>query len=284
LDPIGRRKLDENKLRLLLEQFRSGEIDADGVVSELRFLPFEDIGFAKVDHHRMLRTGFPEVVYGEGKTVDQIVSIAEKIASRKVNLLVTRCAPDAAEKLAARFPEGNWMKEAGVFFVEAEQKEKSGYVLVITAGTTDIPAAEEAAVTASLFGCNVDRIYDVGVAGVHRLMAYRSMIEEADVVIVAAGMEGALASVVASICRTPVIALPTSVGYGASFGGLAALLGMMTSCVSGVTVVNIDNGYGAGCAAAAVCNRARDLAARIVRAQSDSERSPGHEQSKGKAK
>jgi hypothetical protein len=218
------------------------------------------------------------------------VSIAEKIASRRVNLLVTRCAPEAAEKLAARFPGGTWMREARVFFVEEEQREKTGYVLVVTAGTTDIPAAEEAAVTASLFGCNVDRIYDVGVAGVHRLMAYRSMIEEADVVIVAAGMEGALASVVASICRTPVIGLPTSVGYGASFGGLAALLGMMTSCVSGVTVVNIDNGYGAGCAAAAVCMRARDLAARIARAQSGSGRSsdasnaPGRGQPEGKTK
>jgi NCAIR mutase (PurE)-related protein len=149
--------------------------------------------------------------------------------------------------------------------MEAEEAPRHGYVLVITAGTTDIPAAEEAAVTASLFGCNVDRVYDVGVAGVHRLMAYQSMIEAADVLIVAAGMEGALASVVASMARVPVVALPTSVGYGASFGGLAALLGMMTSCAAGVTVVNIDNGFGAGCAAALIVQRARELAERIER-------------------
>jgi NCAIR mutase (PurE)-related protein len=252
--------MNVDRIKELLDRFKSGEVDREAVLDTLKALPFEDIGFAKIDHHRPLRTGFPEVVYGQGKTDDQIVSIAEKIHEKNGNFLVTRCAPSAAEKLVARFPEGTWMDEAKVFFQETHPREKCGYVLVVTAGTTDIPVAEEAAVTASLFGCKVDRVYDVGVAGVHRLMAYRSMIDEADVVIVAAGMEGALASVVASISKAPVIALPTSVGYGASFGGLAALLGMMTSCAAGVTVVNIDNGFGAGCAAALICSRARAIA------------------------
>jgi NCAIR mutase (PurE)-related protein len=255
--------MDESKLRNLLGRLKSGELNEDEVLKELRFLPFEDIGDAKVDHHRAIRTGFPEVVYGKGKTDEQIVRIAEAIHEQNDNFLVTRCAPSAAEKLSQRFPDGTWERGAGIFYLETVPRQKQGYVLIVTAGTTDIPAAEEAAITASLFGCQVDRIYDVGVAGVHRLMAYRSMIDEADVVIVAAGMEGALASVVASVSKAPVVALPTSVGYGASFGGLAALLGMMTSCAAGVTVVNIDNGFGAGCAAALICARAHDLAARM---------------------
>jgi NCAIR mutase (PurE)-related protein len=257
--------LNKDKLRELLRDHKDGKLSEDEVLQALKYLPFEDLGFAKVDHHRTLRTGFPEVVYGKGKTDEQILAIAESISGKKTNFLVTRCAASAAEGLMQRFPDGTWMEQAGIFFVEAAPQDKFGYVLVITAGTTDIPVAEEAAVTASLFGCNVDRIYDVGVAGVHRLMAYKSMIDEADVVIVAAGMEGALASVVASFCKAVVVALPTSVGYGASFGGLAALLGMMTSCSAGVTVVNIDNGFGAGSAAAIICARAHDLAGQIAR-------------------
>jgi NCAIR mutase (PurE)-related protein len=229
----------------------------------LRTLPLEDLGFAKVDHHRSLRRGFPEVVYGAGKTVDQIVSIAESMVAKKTNLLVTRCDLAAGEALMRRFPAGTWHAEARAFTLEWKTKPRAGYVLVITAGTTDIPVAEEAAVTAELLGCNVDRIYDVGVAGIHRLMAYQSMIEAADVVVVVAGMEGALASVVGAMSRAPVVAVPTSIGYGASFGGLAALLSMMTSCAAGVTVVNIDNGFGAGCAAAIIVAKARELAARI---------------------
>ncbi len=257
--------MNTEKLRELLREHKDGKLSEEEVLSALKYLPFEDLGFAKVDHHRTLRTGFPEVVYGKGKSDDQILTIAESIAGKDVNFLVTRCAVCAAEKLGRRFPEGVWVEPAGLFYVEAAPRQKFGYVLVITAGTTDIPVAEEAAVTATLFGCNVDRIYDVGVAGVHRLMAYKSMIDEADVVIVAAGMEGALASVVASFSKAVVVALPTSVGYGASFGGLAALLGMMTSCAAGVTVVNIDNGFGAGCAAALVCARAHELAGQIAR-------------------
>jgi NCAIR mutase (PurE)-related protein len=252
-------------LKELLNDFRVGRISENDVLERLRTLPFEDLGFAKVDHHRSLRRGFPEVIYGAGKTVDQIVSIAESMVAKKTNLLVTRCDIAAGEALLRRFPEGAWHAEARAFTREARRQPRNGYVLVITAGTTDIPVAEEAAVTADLMGCNVDRIYDVGVAGIHRLMAYQSMIEAADAVIVVAGMEGALASVVGAMSRAPVVAVPTSVGYGASFGGLAALLGMMTSCAAGVTVVNIDNGFGAGCAAAIVVAKARELAARIDR-------------------
>jgi len=250
-------------LKELLNDFKDGRLSEADVLEKLRTLPFEDLGFAKVDHHRSLRRGFPEVVYGAGKTVDQIVSIAESMVEKKTNLLVTRCDIAAGEALMRRFPEGTWHGEARCFTYETRALARAGYVLVITAGTTDIPVAEEAAVTADLLGCNVDRIYDVGVAGIHRLMAYQSMIEAADAVVVVAGMEGALASVVGAMSRAPVVAVPTSVGYGASFGGLAALLSMMTSCAAGVTVVNIDNGFGAGCAAAIIVAKARELAARI---------------------
>ncbi len=250
-------------LKELLNDFKAGRLSEDDVLEKLRTLPFEDLGFAKVDHHRSLRRGFPEVVYGAGKTVDQIVSIAESMVGKKTNLLVTRCETAAGEALTRRFPDGVWHEAARCFTLEVRALSRAGYLLVITAGTTDIPVAEEAAVTAEILGCNVDRIYDVGVAGIHRLMAYQSMIEAADAVVVVAGMEGALASVVGAMSRAPVVAVPTSVGYGASFGGLAALLSMMTSCAAGVTVVNIDNGFGAGCAAAIIVAKARELAARI---------------------
>jgi len=259
--------MDADKLRALLSDFRHGRVNEDDVLERLRSLPFEDIGFAKVDHHRSLRRGFPEVIYGAGKTVPQILSIAQSILEQDTNLLVTRCAPEAADALRARWPEGAWHESARLFTLEKKARPKLGYVLVLTAGTTDIPAAEEAAATADMLGCQVDRIYDVGVAGIHRLMAYQSMLDEADVLIVAAGMEGALASVVAGIAKAPVIALPTSVGYGASFGGLAALLSMMTSCAAGVTVVNIDNGFGAGCSAAMIVARAHDVARRAGRVE-----------------
>jgi NCAIR mutase (PurE)-related protein len=250
-------------LKELLNDFKTGRLSEDQVLDRLRTLPFEDLGFAKVDHHRSLRRGFPEVVYGAGKTVDQIVSIAESMVAKKTNLLVTRCDIEAGEALLRRFPEGTWHAQARAFALEVKALPRHGYVLIVTAGTTDIPVAEEAAITADLLGCNVDRVYDVGVAGIHRLMAYQSMIEAADAVVVVAGMEGALASVVGAMSRAPVVAVPTSVGYGASFGGLAALLSMMTSCAAGVTVVNIDNGFGAGCAAAIIVAKARELAARI---------------------
>lgn len=257
--------MDEEKLKKLLDAFKRGQKTEDEVLSELKFLPFEDIGFAKIDHHRGMRTGFPEVVFGEGKTAQQIISIADQTLKRGIDFLVTRCSGGVGEELLKRYPEGKYYEDALIFALRVKPREKCGYVLVITAGTSDIPAAEEAAVTASIFGCNVDRIFDVGVAGVHRLLAYRSMIEAADVIVVAAGMEGALASVVASMSKAPVVALPTSVGYGANFRGLAALLGMLNSCATGVSVVNIDNGFGAGCVAALVCAKARELARSIQR-------------------
>jgi NCAIR mutase (PurE)-related protein len=255
--------MDTDRLKELLQNYKQNAISEEELLKELRFLPFEDLGFAKVDHHRHLRTGFPEVVYGSGKTNDQIVSIAERIVKEGNNFLVTRCNEKAGGMLCDRFPDGTYYEEGRAFALEVKKIEKIGYVLVITAGTSDIPTAEEAAITASVFGCKVDRIYDVGVAGIHRLLTYKSMIEEADVIIVAAGMEGALASVVGSLSRAPVIALPTSIGYGASFQGLAALLGMLNSCAAGISVVNIDNGFGAGCTAALICTRARELAAQI---------------------
>jgi NCAIR mutase (PurE)-related protein len=252
--------VDEGKLKELLNAYKRGEKTEDELLSDLRFLPFENLGFAQIDHHRSLRTGFPEVVFGQGKTDRQILSIAESIVKKGVNFLVTRCGEQTGALLLEAYPNGVYYGDGRVFALEVKPRPKTGYVLVVTAGTSDIPAAEEAAATASLFGCTVDRVYDVGVAGIHRLIAYRSMIEAADVIIVAAGMEGALASVVASISKAPVVALPTSVGYGANFGGLAALLGMLNSCSPGVSVVNIDNGFGAGCTAALVCARAVELA------------------------
>ncbi len=252
--------MDEETLKKLLGDFKKGEKSEGEVLDELRHLPFEDIGFAKVDHHRTLRKGFPEVVYGEGKTDDQILAIADKITGKGHNFLVTRVGERVGDKLKAVYPGGNFHETARIFAFENKPVEKRGYLLVVTAGTSDIPVAEEAAITASLLGCNVDRIFDVGVAGVHRLLAYQSMIEAADVIIVAAGMEGALASVVASLTQAPTIALPTSVGYGASFKGLSALLGMLNSCAAGVSVVNIDNGFGAGCVAALICARAHKIA------------------------
>jgi NCAIR mutase (PurE)-related protein len=256
--------VNEDTLKKLLDDFKRGDKSEAEVLEALRHLPFEDIGFAKVDHHRHLRTGFPEVVLGLGKTTDQIIKIAEKIVKREQNFLVTRIDAEVGAKLVEQFPDGEYFQEARIFSIEIDPRKKYGYVLVITAGTSDIPVAEEAAITASLFGCGVDRIYDVGVAGVHRLLAFQSMIEEADVVVVAAGMEGALASVVASITAAPVVALPTSVGYGANFEGLAALLGMLNSCATGLSVVNVDNGFGAGCVAASICARAHKLAKEIA--------------------
>lgn len=254
--------MDQDALKSLLDDFKAGRKTEAEVLDELRGLPFEDVGFAKIDHHRHLRTGFPEVVYGEGKTQEQIMTIAEKIVRKGHNFLVTRIDESVGRALAEAFPDGDYFDQAAIFSIEVKPKEKFGYVLVITAGTSDIPVAEEAALTAELYGCSVDRIYDVGVAGIHRLLAYRSMIEEADVIVVAAGMEGALASVVASLTPAPVIGLPTSVGYGANFEGLSALLGMLNSCATGVSVVNIDNGFGAGCVAASVCSQAHKLAKR----------------------
>jgi len=241
----------------LLKAVRDGSVSPEQAAERLKSLPYEDLGFAKVDHHRALRRGFPEVVFGAGKTPEQILAIAEKIAGRGQNLLVTRTTADVYRLLAARHPTVRWHEEArSVSIVSSPPAPLPGRVAIVCAGTSDVPVAEEAAVTAEFHGAEVDRIYDVGVAGLHRLLDRAEAIRRARVVVVAAGMEGALPSVVGGLVEAPVIAVPTSVGYGASFQGLAALLAMLNSCASGIAVVNIDNGFGAGYMACAILRSA----------------------------
>ena len=243
--------MDPNRLRELLAQVSAGTVTPDAALDELRTLPFEDLGFAKVDHHRPLRTGFPEVIYGPGKTVEQIIEIARSLNDRSHNVLITRIDSAKAERLRDAFPTTTYSPHAQLATIVHAQPPVvgRGLVLVIAAGTSDLPVAEEAALTAALMGNRVERVTDVGISGIHRLFAYREKLREAAVLVVVAGMEGALPSVVAGLVDKPVIAVPTSIGYGASFGGLAALLAMLNSCAAGVTVVNIDNGFGAGVAA-----------------------------------
>jgi NCAIR mutase (PurE)-related protein len=245
------------ELRELLDRVRDGALDpstaSDQILGALRAAPYEDLGFARVDHHRHLRQGFPEVILGIGKTPAQIASIAERIVSRGHALLVTRAQPDAFSAVKKMVPAASYHEDArAITLKQGNIPEGKGTVMVACAGTSDVPVAEEAAVTADLMGNTVDRLYDVGVAGLHRLLSERTRLEAARVVVVAAGMEGALPSVVAGLVSVPVIAVPTSVGYGASFGGVAALLGMLNSCANGVSVVNIDNGFGAGCIASLI--------------------------------
>jgi len=247
--------LTPDRLRALLGEVAAGALTVDDAERRLAWSPFEELPFASVDHHRALRQGFPEVVFGQGKTAEQVVAIAERIVARGDGLLATRVAADAAEALAARFPEielNGLGRTAWLAPREPVSRTARGSVLIVTAGTSDLPVAEEAAVTAAAFGNPVERLTDVGVAGIHRLLARGDALRSAAVVIVVAGMEGALPSVVGGLVAAPVIAVPTSVGYGASFGGIAALLGMLNSCASGVTVVNIDNGFGAAAAASRI--------------------------------
>lgn len=246
--------MDSARLIRLLEKVREGSVDVSGAMATLRHLPFEDLGFAKVDHHRALRQGFPEVIMGQGKQAREIAAIVRALRRAKVNVLVTRVS---AEKMA----QLKKLKTSLTYYAQARAATwignpikitGKGTVLVVCAGTSDIPVAEEAAITARLMGNKVERLFDVGVAGIHRLLENRLRLDAAAVLIVVAGMEGALPSVVAGLIDKPVIAVPTSVGYGASFNGLAALLGMLNSCAAGVTVVNIDNGFGAGFAASLI--------------------------------
>ena len=244
-------------LRSLLQQVQTGQLDLAEAESRLsgflRELPFEDLGFARVDHHRTLRQGFPEVVFGSGKTPDQIAAIAERIASRGHTLLVTRADREAFDQVAARLPGATFDAVARTIVLRQDDvKPGHGVVMVAAAGTSDLSVAEEAAVTSEVMGNQVDRLYDVGVAGLHRLLGEQPRLQAARVIIVVAGMEGALPSVVGGLVQVPVIAVPTSVGYGASFGGVAALLGMLNSCATGVAVVNIDNGFGAGAMASLI--------------------------------
>jgi hypothetical protein len=234
----------------LLRRFKAGEVDEAGVLNRLCASPIDDLGFAQVDAHRPLRQGFPEVIFGSGKTPEQVAAIAAKVMEREERVLVTRAAAAHAAAVSANLPEANYHESARCITVEAKRLAKRpGTIAVLCAGTSDLPVADEAAVTADFMGNEVLRVNDVGVAGLHRLLARMPDVREASVVIAVAGMEGALPSVVAGLVRRPVIAVPTSIGYGASFGGVAALLGMLNSCGSGVTVVNIDNGFGAGFAA-----------------------------------
>ncbi len=246
-------------LHALLEAVRTGTVSPDEGVERLRDLPFEDAGVALIDHHRALRQGVPETILGEGKTAAQIITILERMAARGGNLLVTRVDGEKGAELARAFPAGEH-DPLGRTFVLAPQPFADlgrGTVLVVCAGTSDLPVAREAATTARLFNNRVAELADVGVAGLHRLLAHARLLREAAVIIVVAGMEGALPSVVGGLVEVPVIAVPTSVGYGAAFGGAAALLGMLNSCAGGVTVVNIDNGFGAAFAATRI-NRRRD--------------------------
>jgi NCAIR mutase (PurE)-related protein len=245
------------EIRDLLERVHRGDLppaEAEAVlVDRLRALPFEDLGFARVDHHRSLRQGFPEVILGLGKTPAEIARIAERIVARGQTLLVTRADPAAFQAVVAIAPAARFHDRARAITLQQNDiPPGAGVVLVAAAGTSDLPVAEEAAVTAEVMGNQVDRLYDVGVAGLHRLLREHSRLRLARVIVVAAGMEGALPSVVAGLVQVPVIAVPTSIGYGASFGGLAALLAMLNSCANGVSVVNIDNGFGAGCIASLI--------------------------------
>lgn len=235
-------------LRSLLNAVAHGQVSPDSALASLKDLSFEKIGdFAHVDHHRALRTGFPEAIWGPGKTPDQIVQIMNSMRDRANSIMATRIEPDVFLAIQSQLPDVEYYDRARICTLQVTPPpQRSGTVTIVTAGTSDLPVAEEAEVTVALAGFGVRRLWDVGVAGIHRLLAQRSVIDEAQVLIVVAGMEGALPSVVAGLADCPVIAVPTSVGYGASFGGVSALLGMLNSCASGVGVVNIDNGFGAG--------------------------------------
>lgn len=239
--------MNSGALRKIFEQVRAKELSPDEAVSRLRHFPFEDLGFAKVDHHRALRQGMPEVIFGQGKTPSQVASIFSRLAEQGGNVLATRVSSQQYEAVAAKVKGAEYRPLARAITLKRDRKQYGkGVIAVVSAGTSDIPVAEEAVVTAELMGNSVQHLYDVGVAGIHRLLAHRDVLAKARVIIVCAGMEGALPSVVGGLVGVPVIAVPTSVGYGAAFEGLAALLGMMNSCASNVSVVNIDNGFGAG--------------------------------------
>jgi pyridinium-3,5-biscarboxylic acid mononucleotide synthase len=247
--------VDPTRLRRLLEDVKRGRASVDEATRALTDLPFAELGYATVDTHRSVRFGFPEVVYGEGKSPEQIRGIVEVLVRRKQPVLVTRLTEEKAAPLLQRWPRARWHPEARIFHLP-QGRPRAGRVAVTCAGTSDVPVAEEAALTAEAMGATVARIYDVGVAGLHRLLRRRSEIQEAHVAIAVAGMEGALASVVGGLVGIPVVAVPTSVGYGANFKGVSALLTMLNSCASNVAVVNIDNGFGAGFYAALVSRSA----------------------------
>lgn len=240
--------MDMEYVRRLFTEFKAGDLSLDEALDKLKILPYEDLEFAKLDHHRLMRQGFAEVVFCQGKTVEQVQIIVEKLDKHNRSILATRATVEMYVAVKQVVPEAQYHEAARLITVKRQKAsaDKERFILVMSAGTSDIPVAEEAAITAEIMGNEVKRVYDVGVAGIHRLLDQRELMEQANVLIVVAGMEGALASVVGGLAAKPVIAVPTSVGYGASFGGLAALLSMLNSCAAGVAVVNIDNGFGAG--------------------------------------
>lgn len=241
----------------LLEAVAQGTLSPDEALQKWRFLPSQPVGsFAQVDHHRATRTGFPEAVWGPGKTPEQIIQIMQSMQAQGSLALATRITPDVAEQIQARIPEAEYSVLARLCWIPAPAPERVGVIGVISAGTADLPVAEEAALTAELAGFQVQRLWDVGVAGIHRLLQNQAILASADVLIVVAGMEGALASVVGGLADCPVVAVPTSIGYGASFGGVAALLAMLNACAAGIGVVNIDNGFGAAMLAGQILRRA----------------------------
>jgi len=240
--------MKQEDIEKILQSVAAGSMKPDAALERLKTLPFEDLGYAAVDHHRSIRQGFPEVIYGEGKTAAQIIGIIKNMLPRKYPILATRIDAAKAKLIKKRYPKAKYYSDSRVLTITSGKitQQGKGLILVISAGTSDIPIAEEALLTAQTMGNKVEHIYDVGVAGIHRLMSRGEQIRAANVIIVVAGMEGALPSVVGGLVSRPVIAVPTSTGYGASFGGIAALLGMLNTCAAGVTVVNIDNGFGAG--------------------------------------
>jgi NCAIR mutase (PurE)-related protein len=250
--------VNRDRIKKLLEQVQAGRVDVDEAIERMTSLPYEDLSFARVDHHRDLRLGFPEVILGQGKTTEQIIQIAERILDNSSNLLISRTTEEVFASVRELASDAEFHVDARMISVVRDRTERGdGTIAIISAGTSDVPVAEEAAVTATAMGNRVSRIYDVGVAGIHRLFGARPDFESARVIVVVAGMEGALPSVVGGMVSVPVIAVPTSIGYGASFDGLAALLAMLNSCASNVTVVNIDNGFGAGFVASLI-NRKRE--------------------------
>lgn len=248
--------MDQQGVRALLERVARGDESIDGAVAALRSLPYEDLGFATLDHHRSLRWGFPEVIFCAGKTSEQVAAIAARLAERSPRVLGTRASREQFEAARAALPDLRYHESARCIWLDRDaEAARQGGVVVVAAGTSDMPVLEEAILTLELMGHSPHRILDVGVAGLHRLLPHIPTIQNANVVVVVAGMEGALASVIGGLTDAPVIAVPTSIGYGASFGGLAALLAMLNSCASGVAVVNIDNGFGAGHMAALINQR-----------------------------
>ncbi|WP_303869213.1 nickel pincer cofactor biosynthesis protein LarB [Acetobacterium wieringae] len=246
--------MNVDQLTKILEDVKNHECEVNTALELLKTLPYEDLSYAKVDHHRELRNGYPEVIYSPGKSLNQIKGIVENMLTRSTgNILASRAERDVFDTIKSITPDAIYYEEARSVVVKREEyKTTEDYILVVTAGTSDIPVAEEAAVTAMVMGNQVKRLYDVGVAGIHRLLGNVPIINHAKVIIVVAGMEGALASVVGGLTDKPIVAVPTSIGYGASFGGISALLGMLTSCASGIGVVNIDNGFGAACMASKI--------------------------------